>query len=143
MNDGYNLPLLIGAGLSLAASLLHLGVIAGGPSWYRLFGAGEKLSRAAEAGRLYPTIITICIASVLAIWSAYALSGAGVIQRLPLLRPALCAITAVYLLRGIAGPFMLAGTGHSRRFIIVSSAICLGFGLVYLLGLIQMWNRLG
>lgn len=137
------MPLLIGAGLSLTASLLHLCIIAGGPSWYRLFGAGERLSSAAEAGYLYPTVITVCIALVLAVWSAYALSGAGVIQHLPLQRPALCAITAVYLLRGIGGPFLLAGTGHSRRFIMISSAICLVFGLVYLLGLIQMWNRLG
>lgn len=143
MTDGYNLPLLFGAGFSLIAALLHLCVIVVGPSWYRLFGAGEKLARAAEAGRLYPALITVFIALVLTAWSAYALSGAGVVQHLPLLRPALCAITFIYLLRGIGGPFLLAGTGRSGRFILVSSAICSGFGMVHLLGLVQMWSRLG
>lgn len=141
MTDGYNVSLLIGAGLSLIAALAHLAVIIGGPSWYRLFGAGEKLARAAEAGRLYPAIITICIALVLMTWSAYALSGAGLIQPLPLLRPALCAITFIYLARALAGPFTLTGTGRGSRFIWVSSIICLSFGLVHLVGLIQMWNR--
>ncbi|EJN02343.1 hypothetical protein [Phyllobacterium sp. YR531] len=141
MAEGYNVALLIGACLSLIAALAHLAVIIGGPSWYRLFGAGEKLARAAEAGQLYPAIITICIAVMLLIWSAYALSGAGLIQPFPLLRPALCLITLIYLLRGIVGPFALTGTGRSSRFVIISSVICLGFGLVHLLGLIQMWER--
>ena len=38
-----------------------------------------------------------------AIWAAYALSGAGVLPKLPLLQIALCAIAGVYLLRGVAG----------------------------------------
>ncbi|MEP7453657.1 hypothetical protein [Phyllobacterium sp. SB3] len=143
MTDGYNLALLVGAGLSMIAALAHLAVIIGGPSWYRLFGAGEKLARAAEAGRLYPAIITICIALVLMVWAAYALSGAGMIQPLPFLRLALCAITFIYLARAMAGPLVLAGTGRNRRFITVSSLICLGFGLVHLVGLIQVWDRLG
>ena len=60
-----------------------------------------------------------------------------------MLLPALCAITLVYLLRGIAGPFVLANTGRSQRFIVVSSLVCLGFGVVHLVGLVQVWGRLG
>ena len=77
-----------------------------------------------------------------AAWSAYALSGAGVIDPLPLLRPALCVITLVYLLRGLLGPFVLAGTGRSTRFIMISSGICVVYGLVHLVGLAQVWNTL-
>lgn len=139
----YNLALLVGALLSLLAALAHLWCIAVGPAGYRLMGAGERMVRAAEKGRRLPTVITLGIALVLAVWAAYALSGAGLIGPLPLLRAGLSLITAVYLLRGFAGPLLLRKTGHSRRFVVVSSLICAGYGLVHLLGLVQVWNRLG
>lgn len=142
MGNGYNTALVLGAGLSLLAALMHVGVIMKGPSWYHLFGAGERFVRAAQAGRKFPAVVTMGIALVLGAWSAYALSGAGVIDPLPLLRPALCVITLVYLLRGLLGPFVLAGTGRSVRFIMISSAICLMFGLVHLFGVVQVWGRL-
>ncbi|WP_176508469.1 MULTISPECIES: hypothetical protein [Pseudomonas] len=142
MSNDYNTALLLAAGLSLLASILHLGVILVGPPWYRLFGAGERFVRAAQAGRWYPPLVTAGIAVVLASWAVYALSGAGLIERLPLLRPILCVITLVYLLRGLLGPFALAGTGRSGRFILTSSAVCLVYGLVHLTGLIQVWQQL-
>jgi hypothetical protein len=142
VGHGHNLAFIIGAGLSAAAAALHIGVIIAGPRWYRLFGAGNRFVRAAQSGRIYPAVVTAAISLVLFCWAAYALSGAGVIGQLPLLRPALCAITLVYLLRGIAGPLALAGTGRSTQFIVVSSAVCLAFGLIHLLGLIQTWDAL-
>ena len=138
----YNTALLVAAGLNLLVALMHIGVIVKGPSWYHLFGAGERFVRAAKAGRRFPAVVTSGIALVLAAWSAYALSGAGVIDPLPLLRPALCVITLVYLLRGLLGPFVLAGTGRSTRFIMISSGICVVYGLVHLVGLVQVWNTL-
>lgn len=142
MGYAYNTALLAAAGLNLLVALMHIGVIIKGPSWYHLFGAGERFVRAAKAGRRFPAVVTAGIALVLAAWSAYALSGAGVIDPLPLLRPALCVITLVYLLRGLLGPFVLAGTGRSTRFIMISSGICVVYGLVHLVGLVQVWNTL-
>lgn len=143
MGQEYNLALIIAAALSAIAGALHVGVVLVGPRWYRLFGAGEKLARAAEAGRVYPALITFGIAFVLFVWAAFALSGAGVLGPLPLLRPSLVTITLIYLLRGVAGPLILKDSGRSQRFIYVSSAICLGFALVHLLGVAQVWVRLG
>lgn len=143
MANEYNLALVIGAGLSLLAALMHVGVILGGPAWYRLFGAGDRMVHAAEAGRRFPAVITAGIVLVLAAWAAYALSGAGVISPLPLMLPALCAITLIYLVRGLLGPFLLLGTaGRSVRFIVTSSVICLVYGLVHLVGLVQVWGSL-
>lgn len=142
MGNVYNTALLVAAVLNLLVALMHIGVIIKGPSWYHLFGAGERFVRAAKAGRRFPAVVTAGIALVLAAWSAYALSGAGVIDPLPLLRPALCVITLVYLLRGLLGPFVLAGTGRSTRFIMISSGICVVYGLVHLVGLVQVWNTL-
>jgi hypothetical protein len=138
-----NGPLAVGALLSAVAALLHLGIIAGGPAWYRFFGAGERFARAAAEGRWYPTVVTLGIAAVLFIWSAYALAGAGVIGRLPLLKAALVAITAVYLVRGIAfAPLVLAKGGTLTPFVVWSSVICFGYGVVHLVGLVQRWTAL-
>jgi len=138
-----NLPLAIGAVLSAVAALLHLGIIAGGPGWYRFFGAGERFARAAGQGRWYPTIVTACIAAMLGAWSVYALAGAGVIAALPMLKAALVGITAVYLVRGVAfAPLVLARGGRVTPFVVWSSVICLGYGLVHLAGLVQRWAML-
>jgi len=136
-----NTPLLIGAALSALAAALHLAIIAGGPAWYRFFGAGERMALAAERGDVRAALMTLAIAAVLAGWSAYALSGAGVIGPLPWLDVALAAITAVYLVRGLAFvPVLRARGARITRFAVWSSIVCLGYGVVHLLGLVQRWQ---
>jgi len=141
--NSLNLPLLVAAALSAVAAGLHLAIIVGGPDWYRFFGAGERMARAAAQGDRYPTVVTLCIAAVLAGWALYALSGAGAIRPLPWLKFALAGITAVYLLRGLL--FVPAWRASGRAltpFAVWSSVICLGYGLIHLLGLVQVWPRL-
>jgi hypothetical protein len=136
--------LIAGAALSALAALLHVGCIFFGPSWYRFFGAGERMAQLSATGSLVPTIITFGIASMLALWSLYALSGAGIIPRLPLIRVALCAITSVYLLRGLAG-FVVAAVAPGDQgvaFWCWSSVICLGLGALYFAGTRQAWPQL-
>ena len=135
--------LIVAAALSAAAALLHLGCIVGGPDWYRFFGAGEGMALAAARGELRPTLITLGIATVLAVWAAYAASGAGLIPRLPLLRTALVAITAVYLIRALAFlPLHYWRPQHSDAFAIWSSAIVLIYGVVHLIGVMRAWRHL-
>ncbi|WP_395342073.1 hypothetical protein PN836_020760 [Ningiella sp. W23] len=138
--------LIIAASLSFIASLLHIACIFGGPDWYLFFGSGQKMAEMAAAGDVYPTIVTLVIASVLAGWGFYALSGAGVIVKLPLLRTCLVLITAIYLLRGIAGLFAPFLTDdpvihqNSVTFWIVSSTVCCVYGIFYFLGTIKLWR---
>ena len=136
--------LLIAAGwMSIAASLLHAACIIGGPSWYRFFGAGEKLARAAERGSPVPAIITAGIATVLGVWAVYAFSGAGVIGRLPLLRTALVAISAVLLVRGLGLPLMqIWRPDLSSAFLYWSSAIVTVYGFAFAIGTASMWAAL-
>ena len=135
--------LIVGAVLSAIAALLHVGCIVFGPSWYRFFGAGERMARLAEAGDWRAAAITSVIVAVLSVWALYALSGAGAIRALPLLRIGLCAITAVYSLRGLAGLLYAAfGARVDAVFWWWSSAICLVFGIVHVAGLMQVWSRL-
>lgn len=143
MTDTYNSALLIGAALSAVAALLHVGIIFGGAPWYRFFGAGESMAAAAAAGRWYPALVTAAIAAVLAAWAAYALAGAGALPALPFLKLGLVAITAVYLLRGLAVlPVLLVARDRATPFVVWSSAICIVYGAVHLVGLAQVWPAL-
>jgi hypothetical protein len=143
MTTSRNSFLIFGAALSALAALLHLGCIAFGAPWYRFLGAGEQMAQMASAGHWYPTAVTLLIVVVLSLWSLYALSGAGVIRKLPLVRSALCAITGIYLLRGVAFVLLMPYfPGNSTSFWLWSSAICFSFGIVHLVGLRQVWGRL-
>ena len=136
-------PWLLAAGwMSVAASLLHLAVIVGGPDWYRFFGAGEKMACAAERGSPTPILMTLAIATVLAVWAAFAFSAAGVWRQLPLTRTALVAITSVLLLRGVLGFTPVFLPIPSLAFKLWSSAICLGMGLCFAIGTWRAWPLL-
>jgi len=114
-----------------------------GGDWYRFFGAGEQMALLSEQGHWYPTTMSAFIALLLFTWSLYALSGAGLIMRLPLLRVGLCVISSIYLLRGIAFVgIMPMFPDNSLTFWLVSSSICLIIGLCYAVGTYQVWQRL-
>jgi hypothetical protein len=142
MNVDY---LKIAGALSFLASIIHLAIIVGGPSWYRFFGAGERMAVMAEQGLLQPTLITFAVSVVLALWGAYAWSAAGVFFNLPLLKVGVIIITIIYLLRGILGllaPFLSNHpqiAQNSTSFWVWSSIICLVFGLIHLKGVIDKW----
>jgi len=136
-----NYWLIAGGWLSLAAAALHLAVIAGGPEWYRFFGAGEGMAQAAERGELTPHLITLGIVAMLATWAAYAFAGAGLIRRLPLMRTALVAISAVYLLRGLGIVPMLI-VAEPTAFGLWSSLIVLAYGIAYAVGTWRAWPTL-
>jgi len=139
-----NLWLIAGGTLSALAALLHVAIIFGGPGWYRFFGAGEAMARAAERGSARPAIIAIGIAAVLLVWAAYAFSGAGAIRRLPLLRTALAAISAVYLARALAPvPILLLWPERMSPFVLWSSIVVLGYGIAYAVGTWTAWPALG
>ena len=96
-------------------------MIWGGPDWYRFFGAGERMARA-----------------------AYAFAGAGLLPRLPLMRLALVLISAIYLLRGSVLFLALAvNWGGVTPFTIWSSLIVLVYGVAYAVGTWKAWPMLG
>ncbi|PKH87162.1 hypothetical protein [Colwellia sp. Bg11-28] len=132
--------LVIAGTLNAIVAIIHIGCIYFGAPWYRFFGAGEKMAVLAERGSIQPTLITSGIVLVLSLWSLYA---AGITFRLPLIRLALILITLIYFVRGIAGFFFISSPmGRSPEFWVWSSLICLGFGLIHLIGLKQQWASL-
>ena len=135
--------LVAAAVLSGLAASMHLACLVVGAPLFRLLGAGEQIAQLHLAGHWYPTVVTLVIAGILFGWSAYALSGAGVLRKLPLRRTVLSVITAIYIVRGVAFvPVMAYFPGNSMTFWVVSSSICLLIGIVHLVGLRQSWSRL-
>lgn len=139
---------LLPAAFNAAVGVLHLAIVLGGPAWYRVFGAGDGMADMAELGAWEPALLTLGSATVFTVWCCFALSAAGVLRRFWLLRPALCTITLIFLVRGLAGlaaplfynhPAMaLEGMG----FWIWSSLICVVIGLVHLNALVDTWDLL-
>jgi hypothetical protein len=138
-------PWLLGAAvLSVLGALLHIACIFGGPDWYRAFGAGEPIARAAERGSPVPALRTLGISLVLFSWAAFALSAAGLLPRLPLLPWALIAITAVLTARGVLifvpdwwRPDLSAGFKFGSSLFVLAMAVCFAIGTA------QRWPHLG
>ena len=143
MSSANNKYLLAAAVCCFAAALAHLGCIVFGGDWYRFFGAGEQMARMAEQGLWYPVIVTAVIVVVLLVWALFALSGAGVITRLPLTRLALILISSIFLLRGVAFVGLMPSfPENSLTFWLVSSGICLLIGSLFVVGCWQQWSVL-
>jgi len=143
MDEKKNKFLIVGAGLSGIAAVLHLACLYFGAPLFRFLGT-EAMARMYESGHyLHPIMACLFLAGILGVWSAYALSGAGVIRRLPLLRFVLVGIALAYLIRGLAFPFITHYfPENSSLFWYCSSAIVFAFGMVHLIGLKQVWARL-
>jgi hypothetical protein len=137
-----NLALIAAGTLTAIAALAHLACIALGAPAYRFMGAGERMARAAEAGKLRPTLVTLAITLVLIVWSLLALSAAGLLVALPGTGIALVVICAVLLLRAFAFPLLKPlFPDNSATFWVVSSGICLVLGLLYAIGAVSFWSR--
>jgi heme/copper-type cytochrome/quinol oxidase subunit 3 len=138
-------PFLLAAGwMSVAASLLHIACIIGGPDWYRFFGAGEPMALAAERGSLVPAMLTFVIAAILAVWALFAFGAAGISWRPPLARTALIAIATVLLLRAAMAfvPAFWPPENQTSAFIITTSAICFVMGASFAIGTWLSWPQL-
>lgn len=123
--------------------MAHLACILVGAPAYRLMGAGERMARAVEAGKLRPALVTLGISGVLLLWSAYALSGAGVIGSIPLTKLALPVICGIYIARAVAFPLLRPKfPENSNTFWWVSSGICGFMGLVHVYGTLAVWHTL-
>lgn len=126
--------------LGTLAALAHLACIAIGARAYRFMGAGKRMARAVEAGKIRPTLITLAIASILLVSALYAFSGAGLAPRLPFTELVLVLISIVFVLRAFGFPLLRPMfPENSVTFWLVSSAICLVLGLLYAVGAAALW----
>ncbi|EWH11616.1 hypothetical protein DS2_03870 [Catenovulum agarivorans DS-2] len=137
-----NTWLITGAALSAIAAVMHLACLYFGAPLFRFLGT-EAMAQMYESGNYaQPIIACVVLASILLTWSAYALSGAGVIRKLPLLRLALICITGVYLARALFFPLIMPYfPENSMLFWLTSSGVVFVFGAVHLIGFKKMLSR--
>lgn len=135
--------LVAAAGFDAVAAAAHLACIAIGAPAYRFMGAGEKVVRAVGAGKRQPALVTSAVAAILMACAAYALSGAGVIARLPSTRVVLLLVGLSYLGRALAFPFLRrVFPGNSVLFWMVSSSLCLLAAFAHIYGPVSRWGTL-
>jgi hypothetical protein len=130
--------LILGGAASFFNALLHV-ALAIRPQLYRYCGADE-LAQMHEQGSPFTLLVTLSLAVMFAAWGTYALSGAGVIGRLPLLRAVPVTVGVIYVLRSLMLPSELVKvltSGYPFRFIVFSTG-SLVMGTLHLVGL---WAR--
>lgn len=138
-----NMMLVVGGGFSLAFAVFQTSGIWWSPEAVKYLGGPAEMC---ASNRPLYAALCIVVAAGAAVFGFYALSGAGAIRRLPLLRTVLVGITSIYLLRGLllfpqALAFHRAPKLMPIRFLLMS-AIALAVGLVHLAGVVQRFNRI-
>lgn len=138
-------PLLVLAGLlvfGFAVFQIAIGIV---PEWSAYWGAGDEL----VSNPLLLLGASLAVALLCAVAGLYALSGAGLIRRLPLLRTGLIVIGFICTLRGIAFVLLLLtvleilpSQGPILTTAWQSSFVFLLMGLTYLIGLAYGWRAL-
>lgn len=140
-----SLLLLLASSAAFLLALLHIAIVIIGRKGYGYFGAAQLIPLV-QKGSLWPAFITLILVGIFTVCGLYGLSGAGILQHLPLLRHGLILIGAVFSLRGLAlvkeiPPFISHNTSVPTRELIFSS-VSLIIGLLYLTGLILRWRDL-
>jgi putative oxidoreductase len=132
--------LLLGGYFSLTFSLFQLSGRFWPPDAIRYFGGPAELRVMQPV--LY-TFVCIIVAVIVAVLGLYALSGAGRIRPLPLLRTIITATASIYILRGLLLiPQIPAVIKHPSlvRFLLFS-VISLCVGLAHLAALPSLFKR--
>lgn len=134
----YSLPnalLYIAALLTFCAALLHFVCVFWGANGFRFLGAGKSIVQMVERGHWYPNFTAIAVGLILTVCATYAFCAAKGIQVLPFTKLILSLVAAVFLIRGLAFPWLKSKfVGNGDLFWYISSAFCLVLGSLYAVG---------
>ncbi len=131
----------IGAVLNFILAIGHVLCLFCLDAAFRLYRIEPIMDRLAARWPPIPYLMTLGVACGLAGCGLYALSAAGTIRPLPLLRPIVYAIGGLFLLRALAG-FVVMGLSGSFTPADLSAAVVAGvIGTLYLAGGIRTFNR--
>ncbi|MCF2859807.1 hypothetical protein L1286_20195 [Pseudoalteromonas sp. SMS1] len=128
--------LLFVALMASVTVVAHMACIPLGESCYRAQLAPEVLVESARNGTMIAPIATVMVSALFALCAAYALAGAGYINRLPLTNWALLTIAILCTLRGLTGGILsLVLPELVTFFSVVASLIWLICGVLTFLAL--------
>lgn len=121
--------------IAIFTAIAHTACLFLGPTCYRYQMAPESVVISAQNGTLFAPIATILVSSVFLIWAAYALSGAQMIRRLPLLSIGVYTISMLCIARGLLGiQLWLRRPELVTEFANISSWIWFLTGMLFLAG---------
>ena len=126
--------LLTGGVIAGLAAVWHLLCILGGPAWFIFARAPSVIIASAQQGTLLAPIGTIIVAALMFTCTIYALSGAGVIRKIPLLKSALVTITILCLLRVVVVIPSLLYSSFTDTWQVIATSVWLFVGICFLLG---------
>jgi hypothetical protein len=93
--------LVLAALIAIGNAVAHMSCLYLGPDCFAAQLAPTQLVELAKNGAYLATIVTIFVSAIFVVWGLYALSAAGIIRRLPLLKFAIYAISILCIIRGI------------------------------------------
>ncbi len=132
--------LRLGGWANLAITASH--IVALGWAWtvFRWVDVEDPMRELADQNAALPYLLTLLAAAFFFVFGLYALSAAGDLRRLPLLRPVLGFIAIVYLLRAtLLGGIADLIAGDVKQ--VVFAAIALLIGLSYASGVLALGRR--
>ena len=131
------LPLRLGGWANLAIATAHLVVLGWAWTVFRWVDIEAPMRDLADQNAVLPYLLTLLVAAFFLIFGLYALSAAGDLRRLPLLRPVLGFVAVVYLLRAtLLGGIQDLIAGDVKQ--VVFAAIALLIGLCYASGVLTL-----
>lgn len=135
-----NVLLLAGGYFSLAFAVFQISAIFWPPNVIRYFGGPAEMSVTKPVSY---ALLCIVVGLVVAVFGFYALSGAGQIRRLPLLRTVVTTAAVIYLLRGLLLllqiPMVVKHPGLMRFAVFSAISLCVGFA--HLGGLLGLYKH--
>ena len=109
---------------------------------FRLYRIDPFMERLAACWPPLPALITLGIACCLAVCGLYALSAAGTLRPLPLLRPAVYAIGSLFVLRALGGAAAFIRNGTLTPAELAATIIAGTIGTLYLAGGIRTFQTI-
>lgn len=109
---------------------------------FRLYRIEPFMDRLAACWPPLPGLITIGVACGLALCALYALSAAGTIRPLPLLRPVIYTIGTLFLLRALGGAVIFIRSGELTPAELAAAVIAGTIGTLYLAGGIRTFQTI-
>jgi hypothetical protein len=93
--------LVLAAFIAMGTAVAHLSCIFLGPECYAAQMAPPQIIESAKNGTYFAPIGTVFASALFVVLGLYALSGAGIIRKLPLLKYAVYAVATLCIIRGI------------------------------------------
>jgi len=129
------IALVLAATIAILTALAHLSCIVLGPACYKAQMAPPEIVQSAVDGTLLAPVGTSVIAMIFVLCGLYALSAAGLIRRLPLLKLGVYSIAGLCVVRGIATlPLSFMFPEMVSTFSIVAGAVWFITGLLFFFG---------